>query len=294
MVGLPETRSGRRRPIRDLQQRLLDVRNAGSSAREIGTTLSLLFGRRWWWKTLILLLAMATMASLGFWQLDRLDQRRAFNQQRQAALAASPIELTGAPLPQGDLRDRQATAQGKFDFARQVAIRNQSYNGQPGYHLVTPLLIAGSDQAVLVNRGWIPVDKVDPATWHILDEQQSGPLYGILQPTRRRPDGTVSARPQDTVTGWYRLDIEAIEQTLPYPLLPVVLQLTPGNVETLNAGRTRASGDPADLPHRIEPDISFSEGNHFSYALQWFGFAIIAAVVYISIVRRSEVRVASP
>ena len=290
MVGLPETRSGRRRPSWDLRRRLSDVRKTAPSAREIARTLALLFGRRWWWKTLILLLAMGIMASLGFWQLDRLDQRRAYNQQRQAALAAPPIELTGAPLPQGDLRDRQATVQGEFDYARQVAIRNQNYVGQPGFHLVTPLLIAGSDKAVLINRGWIPVGEAEPATWRRLDEQQSGPQFGILQPTRRRPDGTVSAIPQDTVTGWYRLDIEAIEQTLPYPLLPIVLQLTPGNGETLNSSRTRAADDPAALPHRIEPDFSFSEGNHFSYALQWFGFAIIAAVVYISVARRAEFR----
>ena len=290
MVGLPETRTRRRRPTWDLRQRLTDVIKACPSPREVRKTLALLFGPRWWWRTIILLLAMAIMVSLGVWQLDRLDQRRAFNQQRQAALAAPPIELSGAPLAQGDLRDRQATAQGEFDFARQVAIRNQSYLGQPGFHLVTPLLIAGSNKAILVNRGWIPVVEADPATWHGLDEQQNVQLYGILQPTRRRPDGTVSAIPQDTITGWYRLDIEAIQQTLPYPLLPVVLQLTPGNSDAHKAGRAQAAGDPAILPHRIEPDISFSEGNHFSYALQWFGFAIIAAVVYISVARRAEFR----
>ena len=265
-------------------------RRTAPSAREFGTTLALLFGRRWWWKTLIVLLAMAAMTALGFWQLDRLDQRRAFNQQRQAALTAPPIELSDALLPQGDLRDRLATAQGQLDYARQVAIRNQNFQGQPGYHLVTPLLIAGSEKAVLVNRGWIPADQVDPATWRRLDEQETGPHFGILQPTRRRPDGTVSAIPQDTVTGWYRLDIEAIGQTLPYPLLPFVLQLTPGNGKPLDPERPRAAGYSETLPQRIEPDISFSEGNHLSYALQWFGFAITAAVVYISVARRAEFR----
>ncbi|MXX27559.1 MAG: SURF1 family protein [Caldilineaceae bacterium SB0668_bin_21] len=288
MVGLPETRAGRRRPIWDLRRRLSQVTKAAPSARKIRDTLALLFGRRWWWKTLLVILAMGVMTSLGFWQLDRLDQRRAYNQQRQAALAAPPIDLSVTPLPQGEIRDRQATAQGEFDYARQVAIRNQSYAGQPGYHLVTPLLIAGSDKAVLVNRGWIPVGEADPAHWRGLDEQHTGPHYGILQPTRRRPDGTVSAVPQDTVTGWYRLDIEAIGQTLPYPLLPVVLQLTPGNGKPLDVDRPRAAGYSETLPHRIEPDISFSEGNHLSYALQWFGFAITAAVVYISVARRAE------
>jgi len=290
MVGLHESQPERRGLHRVLRHRLSTGKRAAQPAREIGVTLALLFGRRWWWKTFIVLLAMGTMAALGFWQLDRLDQRRASNEQRRAALAAPPIDLADHPLPPGELRDFQAVAQGEFDYARQIAIRNQSLSGQPGFHLVTPLLISGSDKAGLVNRGWIPVGEANPDAWRTLDEQDDVPLHGILQPTRRRPDGTVSDIPQDTVTGWYRLDIEAIGQTLPYELLPVVLQLTPGSGIELNSGRPRARGYSEALPHRIEPDVSLSEGNHFSYALQWFGFAVTAAVVYISVARRAESR----
>ncbi len=242
-------------------------------------TLALLFSRRWWWKTLIVLLALAVMAGLGVWQLDRLEQRRAINQQRRAALSAAPFELTGAPLPLSptELRYRQAVARGAFDSERQVAIQNQNLDGQPGVYLVTPLQIAGSEKAVLVNRGWVPARAADPATWRLFDEQADGPLLGILQPTRRRPNGTVSDIPEDAVSGWFRLDIDAIGQTLPYELAPVALQLLPED-----------GHDPTSLPRRIEPDITFNEGNHFSYALQWFFFAVIAAVVYIAVVRRAE------
>lgn len=262
-------------------QRLSNRNRMAMSTKEIGATLTLLFSRRWWWQTLLVLLAMAIMVGLGLWQLDRLEQRRARNEQRRAALAAAPIELTGASLPlsPAELQDRQAMARGEFDHARQVAIRNQNLDGQPGVYLVTPLLIAGSEKAVLVNRGWIPVGEADPTTWGMFDQRLDGPLTGILKPTRRRPDGTVSDIPQDAVTGWFRLDIEAIGQTLPYELLPVVLQLLPEDAY-----------DPASLPQRIEPDVSFGEGNHFSYALQWFGFAITAGVVYIAVARRASRR----
>ena len=290
MAGLPASLMAQRRIRRVLQQCRMSVNTRARSVTEIGSTLALLFSRRYWWKTLIVLLAMAAMAALGFWQMDRLEQRRAFNQLRQAALAAPPYELTGAPLPPGNLRDRQAIAHGEFDYARQVAIRNQNFEGQPGFHLVTPLRITGSDMAVLVNRGWIPAKETDPATWPIFDEQRSGPQMGVLQPTRRRPDGTVSEIPQDTVTGWYRLDIEAIGQTLPYQLIPVVLQLVPGNGENQNSRSTQTGSQATIQPRRIQQDLSLDEGNHMSYALQWFGFAITAAVVYISVARRAETR----
>ena len=290
MAGSHQTRLEQRRISQEIQQTDKNGNGRALSVREIRATLALLFSRRWWWKTLILLLAMAAMAALGFWQLDRLEQRRAFNQQRSLALAAPPLELTGAPLPAGDLRDRQAVAYGSFDYTRQVAIRNQNYQGQPGFYLVTPFLFSGSEMAVLVNRGWIPVAEADPTTWRNLDERGSGPQTGILQPTRLRPDGTVSEIPQDTVTGWYRLDIEAIGQTLPYQLMPVVLQLGPADSNALNSRRSQGETYQSALPHRIEQDVTLDEGNHFSYALQWFGFAITAAVVYISVARRSEKR----
>ena len=246
---------------------------------EVRATISLLAGSRWWWRSAIVFLAMVVMAGLGFWQLDRLEQRRAFNAGRRAALAAPPVQLVGDALPgtPSELRDRVAVAHGQLDYARQVAVRNQSYQGQPGFHLVTPLRISGSDKGVLVNRGWIPPGKADPSQWRALDERQKFPLSGVLQPTRRRPDGTVSETPEDATAGWYRLDIEAIGRTLPYELVPVVLQLLPA--EDYN---------PEQLPRRIEHDITFTEGNHFSYALQWFSFAAIAAIVYVSVARRSE------
>ena len=290
MAGSSRTRLEQRPIHQEIQHPAKNVNARALSVREIRATLALLFSRRWWWKTLILLLAMAAMAALGFWQLDRLEQRRAFNQQRSVALAAPPLELTGAPLPAGDLRDRQAVAYGSFDYTHQVAIRNQNYQGQPGFYLVTPLRFSGSEMAVLVNRGWIPVAAADPATWRNLDEPGSGPQTGILQPTRRRPDGTVSEIPQDTVTGWYRLDIEAIGQTLPYQLMPVVLQLGPADGNALNSRRSQGETYRSALPHRLEQIVTLGEGNHFSYALQWFGFAITAAVVYISVARRAEGR----
>ena len=37
------------------------------------------FNRQWWWTTLLVLLGIALLLRLGFWQLDRLAQRRAYN-----------------------------------------------------------------------------------------------------------------------------------------------------------------------------------------------------------------------
>ena len=247
--------------------------------REIGATLALLFSRRWWWKTLFVLLAMAFMVGLGFWQLDRLEQRRALNQQRRAALAAAPLELTGAPLPSSplELRDRRAVALGELDHARQVAIRNQNLDGQPGVHLVTPLLLAGSEKAVLVNRGWIPVSEADPTTWRMFDLQLDRPPGG--HPEANPAAGRTARSPPI--------------HRIPFPAGFGLTSKPSARRCRMNCCRWSCSCFPkTPMTQRIcRSQLSrlslFEEGNHFSYALQWFGFAITAAVVYIAVARRA-------
>jgi surfeit locus 1 family protein len=124
------------------------------------TYLTRLFNRRWWKITLLVILAMGVMVRLGIWQLDRLAQRRAFNARVQAQMEASTLHLQGAALTEDlpSMEYRQVQVTGEYDFAHQVALRNQAWQGQFGVHLVTPLEISGTQTAVLVDRGWIPYD----------------------------------------------------------------------------------------------------------------------------------------
>lgn len=251
-------------------------------------TLRLLFSRRYWWQTLIVLLAMAVMIGLGLWQLDRLEQRRAANAALAAKMQADPLVIAGPDLPDSPeaLEDRLAEVSGRYDYARQIAVQGQFADGAPGSWLVTPLQIEGSDAAILVIRGWIPAADAGSGVWDVFDETSGetgdGPVVGYLQKSRKMPDGSTSAPPEDPVKGWWRVDIEAIQRQLPYPLLPVALQIAPDPERPRDA-----------LPQRVPVDFDLSEGSHMSYALQWFSFALIAAIVYVIVLRRRETGVAS-
>ncbi len=238
-----------------------------------------LFGRRWWWKTLLVLAAMAFMAGLGVWQLDRLEQRRAYNAQLLEKLASAPIQIDGTALPEAtaQLADRKAEVAGEYDFSQQIAIKNQNYEGQPGVYLVTPLRIKGSDKAILVNRGWVPYQEGTPERWQQFDESADDVLFGYLQKSQKLPDGSTTQIPATPQRAWFRTDIEAIAAQMPYVLMPVYLDLAPQPQRSYNT-----------LPIRVQPEIEVTEGNHFSYALQWFAFALIAGVAYVGLVRRQE------
>jgi surfeit locus 1 family protein len=241
--------------------------------------IKLIFGRRWWWKTLVVIAAMMVMAGLGNWQLDRLEQRRVYNAQLQTKLENEPIQIDGGPLLEApaDLVDRKAVVVGRYDYDRQIAIKNQTHEGQPGAFLVTPFMIEGSDRAILVNRGWVPFREGTPDRWQQFHELDEHSLTGHLQRSQLLPEGTSTGTVDNPQLEWFRLDIEKIQPQMPYTLMPVYFNVA------LEEGRHVTT-----LPIRIEPATELSEGSHLSYALQWYAFALIAGSVYIGVVRRQE------
>ncbi len=226
-----------------------------------------LFRRRWLPSTLLVLVAAVVMVRLGFWQLDRLAGKRAAIAQTQAALAAPPLVLSGEEtnLDAHALRHRLAVVKGMYDFEHQILLKNKFYGNQPGYHLLTPVRIAGSQRAVLVDRGWIPFDAASPEQVARWNEPPEGTWQGRIEPEDPRPAGaTVPPSPQRE---WYRLDIAALQAQMPYELLPFYLALLPDD-------------PPTGPPFRNPPEIILDEGPHLGYAIQWFLFAVVVPVVY--------------
>lgn len=244
-----------------------------------------LFSRRYILVTLLVIAAMAVMARLGVWQLERRQQRIAANADLVAKLEAAPISLNEAaaaalwPLPEDRkaVRNLRAVAAGQYDFDRQLLLVQQNYDGMAGAHLVVPLVLNDAGQAVLVDRGWVPYEEVSSGRWQQHDDPR-GPvtISGRVQPSQILPNQTAnpaSAGAQEAKSEWHRIDIDAIQGQMPYPLLPIYLLEAPGP-----EGNAR-------LPYRIEPEVDLSEGPHMGYALQWFAFAIVAGVVYVAALR---------
>ena len=232
-----------------------------------------LFSRRWWWATLLVIAGVMVMGRLGIWQLDRLQQRRAQNATYLAQISAAPLLLTGQQLPAepAELVDRLAVVQGHYDFSSQLVLVQQSYLGKPGAHLVTPLVIEGSERAVLVDRGWIPASVVDSSQLALYDRPAIDPVDGVIQLSQTLDRGreTIVVGPQQE---WYRIDIAAIQEQMPYDLLPIYLLESP------------PAEFQEDLPYRIEPEIDLSDGPHIGYAAQWFLFSTILGLGYLRFV----------
>ena len=74
-----------------------------------------LFSKKWIFFTVVVALMMALFVRLGFWQLDRYEQKRAYNALLAQRWAQEPFNLSREPLP-ADLKEmeyRRVTADGK-------------------------------------------------------------------------------------------------------------------------------------------------------------------------------------
>lgn len=224
-------------------------------------------------RILIALLVVAGLvcARLGFWQLDRLSERRAANRVAQEARDAPPVRLPEQIGESVDLAYRRVEAVGRYDPANEIVVRGEALNGVPGVHLVTPLRMEGSDTALLVNRGFVPAPDAVTVEIRGLEEEGERSVAGIALPMPTGGGRPIERRGQ---ISWGRLDREALAEQIPYPILPVSLRQSP---------------DPAAprLPRRLAPP-SLDDGPHLTYAVQWFLFGAMSIVFALVVVAKGD------
>ncbi len=244
---------------------------------------------RWIFGHLLVLCLVILFANLGFWQLRRMVQREAYNALLESRLSAEPAPFArlaqqfslGAPdTAENSVLYRRARVTGRFDSENEVLLRTRALNGQPGYHVLTPLRLA-SGRALLVDRGWVPFALDTPPIREATPPASPVTLTGLLQPAQRPLENAFMNRlglvQRDPAEGKLRavfyVDPSRLEQQLPYRLEPVFLEL-----------ESQTPAQPGRLPVPLAPP-ELTRGPHLSYALQWFSFALIGIVGYTVLLR---------
>ncbi len=235
------------------------------------------------------LAAAAVCIRLGFWQLDRLAERRVHNATVLGRVETEPVPITELGADTTGIRYRRVRLQGEYDFEHEVALTGRSRDGSPGVHLITPLRVPGSERAVLVNRGWVyspDAARVAFAPWRTSPVAE-GVAYVELFGEPRAGAARSSSNPR--AVRW--IDSAAVSGVVPYPVLPYYVVLLPDSAQSLASsegrgvlpGREADGGNggeaqsPGDAPGRLTiPDLG--EGPHMGYAVQWFIFATVAVI----------------
>ena len=231
------------------------------------------FGREFspsWLMTLATLVLLGVFVSLGRWQWQRGEDKQAvwaeFQRDAQAVSISGGID----ELP----RFSRVELRGHFDPAHQFLLDNRSHQGRPGYEVLAPFITENAGR-VLVNRGWIPFtgyrDRLPDVSMPPAEASQSITVTGRVE--ELPVSGLASGRaPPAPDAAWPKLTSfpthEELQSMLGEPVARRILLLDP----QAPGGYLREWKPPGLDPSR-----------HFSYAIQWWGFAAVLLVLYFGL-----------
>jgi len=248
----------------------------------------------WILSHLFVAVCVVALIAAGFWQLNRLQERKAANAEVLAA-QDQPIAPIADLVPAGAapsvddvaaVEYRLTTVTGTYRPDDQVLIRNRTYQGAPGYWVLTPLVQANGT-AVAVNRGWVPFAVLPEGPWdRFAPPTGTVTVTGLVREPQVRASGGVVSSPADPADGRLRtlsrVDVGRLQQQVDEPLLPVYVDL-----------QTQQPAQPVTTPTPV-PKPELSEGSHLSYAGQFFIFGALTVVVYVLLLRRVVHKGAGP
>ena len=219
---------------------------------------------------IVVLCLLPVLISLGIWQLGRADEKRALLEQHSQRSHDKRLRLTADTRDDADLlRYREVAVTGRYDSSHQFLIDNQIVQGKVGYFVMTPLILQGSKKAVLVNRGWVALNKDRSRLPDIAFDDLGATVSGRVNYFPRV--GYKLAGAEIPTPGWPAVvqvvDRAVLEERLGYPLFSFQIEL---DADQEN-GYLRDWRTIVPMP----PE------KHFAYAMQWFGLAFTLVILFI-------------
>jgi surfeit locus 1 family protein len=226
--------------------------------------------------TLIALAAIGLASALGAWQLQRKTWKEGLIAALTERLAVPPQALpparTWPELEPASDEYRRVSFTALFDnakealvFASASAFRPDVTDSGPGYWVFTPARLADGG-VVMVNRGFVPQDRADPATRH--GGTIAGPV--AMTGTLRWPDARSFFSPADEPAHnlWFLRDPAAIAAA------KGLKDVAPFYVEQ------EAPMPPGGLPQPGKLDVRL-RNEHLQYVVTWYGLALVLAVIFV-------------
>ncbi|MDM0120706.1 SURF1 family protein [Variovorax sp. J2L1-78] len=246
---------------------------------------------RFWIVTLAALLTLAATVSLGRWQLSRAAQKEALQaeieaQRQRPALDQEAFLAIDKPA---DALHRPVHLRGLWLADQTVYLDNRQMHGVPGFYVLTPFALEGSEQTVMIQRGWVqrnfndraqlmPVEtpaglvevtgRIAPPPAHLLE---LGKPAAPASAPASAPEGTPAGEAAQPAVGSspirQNLDLEAFRSET---RLPLRTDLTLQQIGAASEGLQRDWPAPA-----------LGVDKHYGYAFQWFGLAALVVILYV-------------
>ncbi len=219
------------------------------------------------------------LMNLGFWQLRRAEEKQQTIIQIQKQSEVTEVDILDLMSVDPDqFRYRKVLATGYFDNQHQYLLDNQVYQGKTGYFVLTPFILSGSDNSILVNRGWVEA------------LQYRSQLPAVEFPAIAE-NHTIRGRINEFPSVGFKL--EAAE--IPTSGWPSVVQLVDSKVLSANSGYQF-------LPFQLEYNENSENGyvrnwkqvlpmpaeKHQAYAMQWFALSLTWVLLFFIVHKSKE------
>jgi len=206
---------------------------------------------------LLLVLICLAMAALQYWRAATRGERF---EREQAALLASPVSLSPQLREREALLDRAATVRGRWRTEKTLFLDNKIHRSRPGYHVLTPLQLSGSEVVVLVNRGWVAAPRLRSELPAVASATGEIEVAGVTRSFETRIFELRETPPQGNV--WQHVREAEYRRHSGLDALPVILL------------QTGAEGDGLirDWGSAQNPATK-----HHGYMAMWLIFALMAA-----------------
>ena len=227
------------------------------------------------WPTLMTIVGVIVMISLGTWQLHRLTwknnlQKRIYERQQQSTIT-DELFLQSTPQQFADAEYQRLQITGSWLHDYEMKLIGRVFNGRSGYHLITPLQTL-SGKIVIVDRGWVPFSQINAIDRPLSLQIITGYIQNRVYKNLFTPENNWVKREL------YTLDIQDITHNNHFgSIVPFTLKQMVNAKLTLQLSR---------YPIPIELNATLYN-KHLQYAFTWYAFAVILLVIYIIYVRRN-------
>ena len=224
--------------------------------------------------TIMVVVALPVLIGLGFWQLERLAWKEGLIAAITERTKVEPVDvaafydgLAGKPLEAGEYT--RVTARGRFFHDRELYLYAPSSTMGPGFHVVTPFVLAGSERVLLINRGFVPEQLKAPAAR--ADGQVGGET--VVTGLVRRPGVQARFVPENDAQSnlWFWRDFEG--------MIAAAFAGASQPGQTLPLYIDAEGAAPGGWPKGGATELKLSN-RHLEYALTWFGLAAALAAVF--------------
>ncbi len=217
--------------------------------------------------TFLIVATIAFLVSLGFWQLDRAEQKREI----EASITRANTGVIELIKSEQDLLNKEfyeVRLQGRYLNEAQFIYDNQIVDQISGYYVLTPFILTGQSKAVMVNRGFIPWNgRRDKLADINVDSGQTEIKVQILNPIKR-----IELKTSELVREFpviiQAIDFDVIEEISNISFIRIIGQLDASSAD--------------GFIRKWEPYTGSIE-KHIGYAIQWFLMALVLGLIGVRI-----------